>query len=248
MFPEIIDGFGWQLYVIAAFLIALGAAIQGGIGIGFGMFAAPFLALVEPRLVPGTVLMLGFFVAALIMLRERHHVDMKGLGWSLGGRLAGTVVAGATVALVHESVFGVLFALMILMGIGLSIIGWRLLPTRPNLIGAGILSGYMGTITSAGAPPMALVYQHRSGPTIRATMGAFLAVGAIFSVIALALAGRFGLMDLVFSVLLVPPMLFGTWVSRYGMSFVDRGRARTFVLALTAVAALVLLVRSLIQL
>ncbi len=241
---EAITGFGWEIYLLAAFFVALGASIQGGVGIGFGMFAAPFMALVEPRLVPGTILLLGFFVAAMVVLREYSQVDYHGLGWSLGGRLFGSAVAGGTVAMVPESVFGVLFSVIILAAIMLSIIGVRLMPTRPNLVGAGVLSGYMGTITSVGAPPMALVYQHRPGPTIRATMGAFLAVGTLISVIALALAGRFGMLDLVFSAALAPPMFLGFWLSRYTLRFVDQGRARVFILSLTAMAAVVLLVRS----
>ena len=33
---------------------------------------------------------------------------------------------------------------------------------------AGLLSGFMGTITSVGGPPMAMVYQNMPGPKVRA--------------------------------------------------------------------------------
>ncbi|MEX1058504.1 MAG: sulfite exporter TauE/SafE family protein, partial [Natronospirillum sp.] len=211
----------------------------------FGMFAAPFLALFEPRLVPSVVLMLGACVSSLIVIREFRHVDLSGLGWALGGRTGGAIVAGATIAIIPETLFTILFAGMILVAVGLSISGWRLVPTRPNLLGAGLISGYMGTISSIGAPPMALVYQHRPGPTIRATMGAFLMFGAAASLIALAVVGRFGGVELGMSLLLLPPLLIGFWLSRFLLGMVDRGRARNLVLAVTAFAAVILLVRAL---
>lgn len=242
---EFFTGFGWELYAIASFFILLGAVVQGSVGIGFGMFAAPFLAFFEPRLVPGVVLMLGVCVSSLIVIREFRHVDLSGLGWALGGRIGGAIIAGATIAVIPETLFSILFAVMIILAVALSISGWRLMPTRPNLLGAGLFSGYMGTISSIGAPPMALVYQHRPGPTIRATMGSFLMFGAVASLIALSFAGRFGEAELGMSLLLLPPLFVGFWLSRFLLGLVDRGRARNLVLAVTAFAAIALLVRAL---
>ena len=115
---------------------------------------------------------------------------MGELGLAFTGRIAGTA-AGAVIVALPLSVFGSLFALMILAAIALSMTRWRLLPTPRNLLAAGLASGFMGTITSVGAPPMALVYQNMPGPKVRATMGAFLMLGAAFSLVTLAVVGRF---------------------------------------------------------
>jgi len=40
------------------------------------------------------------------------------------------------------------------------------------LLIAGGLSGFFGTLTSIGAPPLALVEQGEKGPTIRGTLSA----------------------------------------------------------------------------
>lgn len=89
---DVFADLGLSLYLVAAVFIMLGAMLQSSIGIGFGMFAAPFLALIEPRLVPGSVLMMGMCVSTLIVVRELRSVDFDGLSWALGGRLVGALI------------------------------------------------------------------------------------------------------------------------------------------------------------
>lgn len=236
----------FEIYILAAVFIVFGAIGQSTIGIGFGMFAAPFLAFIEPRLVPGTVLMMGMTVSSMIVIREFRHIDREGLTWALVGRALGAVAAGMTIALIPAKLFGVLFALLILLAVLLSMLGWRLMPTRNNLITAGVLSGYMGTITSVGAPPVALVYQHRSAEVIRPTMATFLFIGAGMSIVTLALTDRFGATEFILGLLMLPPLLFGFYLSRYILPYVDRGFVRPLILGVTALAAVALLVRSLL--
>lgn len=70
--------------------------------------------------------------------------------------------------------------------------GLRLRPSRSVLVGAGMMSAIMGTITSISGPPMALVYQDASGARLRATMSSFFWVGTVMSLVVLRLVGRFG--------------------------------------------------------
>lgn len=237
-----------EIYLLAALFIVFGAIGQSTIGIGFGMFAAPFLAFIEPRMVPGTVLIMGMTVSTLIVIREFRHIDRLGLSWALLGRAVGAVAAGMTIAIIPVTLFGVLFALLILFAVLLSMIGWRLMPTRHNLVAAGLLSGYMGTITSVGAPPVALVYQHRSPQVIRPTMASFLFMGAGMSVVVLAFTGRFGVTELVLGILLLPPLFLGFYLSRFILPHLDRGFVRPLILGVTGLAACALLVRSLVLL
>lgn len=241
-----ISEFSWLVYAIAAFFIIFGALVQSTIGIGFGMFAAPFLAFIEPRLVPGTVLMLGMTVSTMIVFREFRHIDREGLTWALVGRALGAIAAGMTIAIIPTQLFGVLFALLILLAVALSMLGWRLVPTRNHLITAGLLSGYMGTITSVGAPPVALVYQNRSAHVIRPTMATFLFIGAAMSIGVLALTGRFGSTEFLFGLVMLPPLLFGFYLSRFILPYVDRGFVRPLILGVTGIAAFALLVRTLV--
>jgi uncharacterized protein len=230
-----------------ALIVAAGAALQASVGIGFGVLAAPLLIILAPELVPGPILFLSALLSALTMTRELRSVDVRELSLAVIGRIAGTVAAGAVIALLPLSVFSTVFALMILAAVGLSLTHWRLLPSPRNLIAAGLLSGFMGTITSVGSPPIGLVYQNMPGPKVRATIGAFFMLGAAFSVFTLGVVGRFSAAQAASCVWLIPPVLVGFLVSKRFLKLVDRSRngVRLAVLAISASAALILLVKQL---
>jgi uncharacterized protein len=229
-------------------IVAAGAALQASVGIGFAVLAAPLLVILAPELVPGPMLLLGLLLAAMTTTREFRSVDVRELGLAMTGRIAGTAVAGAAIALLPLSVFGSIFALMILAAVGLSMTRWHLLPTPRNLIAAGLLSGFMGTLTSVGSPPMGLVYQDAPGPKVRATISAFFMLGASFSLVTLALVGRFTAAQVAMSAWLVPSVLLGFLASRCFVTHVDksRGALKWAVLGVSAVAALALLLKPLL--
>jgi hypothetical protein len=231
-----------------AVIVAAAAALQASVGIGFGMLAAPLLGILAPELVPGPILLMSLLLALMTATREFRSVDMRELSLAMTGRIAGTAAAGAVVALLPLSVFASVFALMILAAIGLSMANWRLLPTPRNLLVAGLLSGFMGTITSVGAPPMAMVYQNMPGPKVRATMGAFLTLGAAFSLITLAFIGRFTAPQAASSAWMVAPVVLGFMASRYLVRHVDKSRRgiKPAVLAISGIAALMLLFKTLL--
>lgn len=230
-----------------AVIVAAGAALQASVGIGFGVLTAPLLVILAPELVPGPVLLVGAVLAGMTMTREFRSVKVRELSLAVLGRFAGSAAAGAVIALLPMTVFGTIFALMILAGVGLSLAKWRLLPTAPNLIAAGLLSGFMGTITSVGSPPIGLVYQHMPGPQVRATVGAFFMLGAGFSVVTLAAIGRFGRPEAIACAWLMPPMVLGFLLSKRFIGHVDKSRdgIRLAVLAVSAVAAVALLLKPL---
>ena len=58
-------------------------------------------------------------------------------------------------------------------------------------MGAGALSGFMGTIVSIGGPPIALLYQNESGPSLRGTLSAFFVVGVALAIIGLCAVRTF---------------------------------------------------------
>jgi uncharacterized protein len=243
---DLLSGLTWSAYLPAAAAILVGSAVQGSTGLGFGMIAAPILAIIDPAFVPGPALLLATLVSLLLSAREYRKIDRRGVAWALTGRLPASLLAALTVTLLPASTFSIVFASLVLAAIGLSLLGWRLRPTPPNLVAAGAASGYMGTITSVGAPPMAIVYQHATGPEIRSTLGAYFVLGGLLSIGALALVGHFGLDDIRLTLLLLPPLLAGFLLSGLGRRLVDRGRVRVAVLILSAASALILLGREIL--
>jgi uncharacterized membrane protein YfcA len=81
-------------YCVVAGAVMLASCLQASIGFGIGMLAAPVIALVDPRLIPGTLIMVATLVTLIVAVREREDIDLHGTGWALVGRVPGTI-AGA---------------------------------------------------------------------------------------------------------------------------------------------------------
>jgi hypothetical protein len=142
--------------------------------------------------------------------------------------------------------FDTLFGFLVLLAVALSLLGLKVGPTPRNLFLAGGLSGFMGTLTSIGAPPMAMVYQHGTGPSMRATLNAFFVAGAAISVAALAWAGRIGWGDVAFAAAMLPAASLGFLLSGWGRRLVDGGYLRAVVLGVSTSSALVLIARAIL--
>lgn len=233
-----------QTYAFAFAAIVAAAMVQGSTGLGFGMVAAPVLAIVDPVFVPGPLLVLALLVSALVALREWRSIDRAGIGYALAGRIPASFVAGFTIAAIPAAAFGALFGGLVLLAVLLSVAGWQLLPTRRNLVFAGLASGYMGTITSIGAPPMALVYQHSSGAAVRSTLGAYFVFGALWSLIALAAFGAVGWSELLLSVNLLPALVLGFIASNWVVTHINKDRVRQLVLIFCTLSSVALLAKS----
>ena len=230
---------------LALLTVFVASVVQTSSGIGLGMVAAPILFLIDPLLVPGPILLLSILVSLLAAMRERHAIDFRGLAVALGGRIPGTVLAGLTISLVPMSTFGLIFGLLVLLAVALSIVARKVSPTPGVLLPAGFVSGYMGTITSIGAPPMALAYQHGSPATIRSTMAVYFVVGAGFSIATLAWFERFGQDEISASLVFIPPLLAGFWMSNHVVRRLNSRRVRQILLTLCTIASIILIARSL---
>ena len=73
----------------AATIVMVGATLQGSVGFGLGMLAAPLLLLIDPMFVPAPLLTAALALTLLVAKRERRAIDFRGIGWVLLGRLPG---------------------------------------------------------------------------------------------------------------------------------------------------------------
>ena len=167
----------------------LASCMQASIGFGMGMLAAPIVAIVDPKLIPGTLIMMATMVTLLVVLREHQQIDLAGTGWALAGRVPGTIAGALLLAALPERALALVLAGVVLVGVALTSIGWVPAPHRRNLALAGATSGVLGTATSIGGPPMALVWQNTTGARLRGTMNGFFLVGSVLSIAVLAVTG-----------------------------------------------------------
>jgi uncharacterized membrane protein YfcA len=230
-------------FLVTTAIVAVGAVVQGTVGFGLGLFAAPLLMLIDPRLIPGPLLVGSGVLTLLMARREWHAVQGRDLAWSLGGRVVGTLVALAVLTTLARDQLDLLFGALVLAAVALTSTRVRLRPGPKSLAGAGALSGLMGTTTTVGGPPMALLYQHEPGPRLRGTLAAFFVVGVVMSLAGLRVIGRFGALELRLAALVVPGILLGYALSRKTVGVLDRGFIRPAVLGISAAAALLVIGR-----
>jgi uncharacterized membrane protein YfcA len=234
----------WVVVVLATALLA-GAVVQGTVGLGLGLVAAPVATLLEPRLVPEMMLWLAFAFALQTVATEHRGTDWRGLAWALPSRVLGTVVGVWVVAAAPQAVLGVAVAVMVLLSVALTARTVTLPITRVTLPVAGFVSGVAGTATSIGGPPLAILYQHEGARVIRPTLAAYFAIGAALSLVGLGVAGELDADVALLSLLLSPLLVVGFALSVPVRRLVPAARVRAAVLVVCAASALVLLTVSL---
>ncbi|KWX23371.1 permease [Mycolicibacterium wolinskyi] len=233
-------------YVIIAAAIVLASCMQASIGFGMGMLAAPIVAIVDPGLIPGTLIMLATMVTLMVVVREREDIDLAGTGWALAGRVPGTIAGALLLVVLPERTLAYALAAVVLGGVALTSFGWIPAPHRRNLVLAGATSGLLGTATSIGGPPMALVWQNNTGARLRGTMSGFFLVGSVLSLVVLALTGSIDRHTVVVFAMLIPACVAGYGLSRWVNRHLDRQRQRWAAIVISTLGAVVLIVRQLI--
>jgi uncharacterized protein len=108
---------------------------------------------------------------------------------------------------------------------------------------AGFASGVMGTATSIGGPPMALLYQHHEGAVLRSTLAVAFAFGTALSIAGLLVGGVIHLWHVALAAALLPALVLGLALSRFVVGRVEGGWLRPSVLAFAAATAVLAIVR-----
>ena len=230
----------------ACAVLTIGSVLQGSVGFGLGLIAAPILALIDPSLVPGPILFCGLALTALMSYRERQAMDVSGLKWGVVGRLIGTLVAVLVLTNVPKKEMTLILGALVLFAVALSASGLDIRPTMWALISAGVLSGFMGTTSNTGGPPIALLYQNAPGARLRSTLSGFFVFGTIMSLFALVAVGRFGHYEFWSALVLLPGVLIGFALSTRTRQLFDRGYTRAAVLTVSAVSGAIVILRALL--
>jgi len=227
-------------------VVAIGAAVQGGVGFGINVIAAPILAVLDPDLVPGPGLAVGFALTVLVAIRDRAHLDRRGLGINLAGRVPGTIVGAVFLASIPKDAVTIVVGCAVLLAVVLNLVRVALRPTPGTLLAAGVVSGFASTVSSVGGPPTAIVYANEPAPVARATLAYIFVVGSLMSLVALTVVGKFGAHELRLSGLLLIPAVVGFVISKPIANHVDRGTARHAILVVASLGALTALAKELL--
>ncbi|MFQ5702912.1 MAG: sulfite exporter TauE/SafE family protein [Gemmatimonadales bacterium] len=234
-------------FLLATVVVVVGTSLQGAVGFGLGLVGSPFLLLIDARLVPGPLLFASLVLTLLLTHRERREIVFSDLKWCLSGRVVGVACGAGALAVVSARSMAVAFGILVIVSVWISASGLKVALGRKTLLAAGVVSGFTATTVSIGGPPIALLYQHQPGPRVRGTLSAYFVVGAALSLVALHLVGRFGNAEMVRALSLLPGVLIGLRLSRRVARYLDGGHTRKVVLAVSAVAGIVVILKQVLR-
>ncbi|RJQ77073.1 sulfite exporter TauE/SafE family protein [Pseudonocardiaceae bacterium YIM PH 21723] len=231
---------------LAGIVVLVGAFVQGAAGYGLNVLAGSLLALIDPSFIPVPTLMLAAVPAALAVIREWEHVRWREIRWAMAGRVVGNLLGIGIFLLLPERQVSLFLGVVILLLVGMSVIKLDIQVTPRNLVIAGVASGASGTSATIGGPPIGLVYQNQSGPTVRSNLGLFFVFGSFSSLALLALAGKVHTHHWIQAAELLPFLAAG-WLLSYPLRrYLDAGKVKGAILTIAAVAAVVLIGRTLL--
>ncbi|AHD02146.1 sulfite exporter TauE/SafE family protein [Leisingera methylohalidivorans] len=231
----------FDVLLILSAVVFAAAFIQGALGIGFALIVAPVLGLVEPSLLPVTLLILMLPLNSHVAWREREEVDWNGAGWITLGRFAGTFAGLWLLVVLSGRQLDLAVGWFTIIAAGAALLAPRFDPTRPAALGVGLFTGVTETSTGIGGPPLALLYQHAAAPVLRSTVAICFLAGEVISLIILALAGRMETVQLLAAVYLFPAVMLGSALSRMTHSRIGGPGLRVAVLLFAIVSGLYLI-------
>lgn len=238
---------GLDLAVWISFFLAtcIGAGFQGSLGFGLSFTMVPFLVILEPAAVPTVPLLVVLPIVVAGLSRDFSHVDLRGSGWLILGRVPGTAVGGVLLWWISADLLSLLVG-VVLLGCVVAILAQLSPPlNRETQLAAGFASGVMGTAAGIGGPPISLVYRRETGATMRSTTGLAILAGAGMSMVAVLSTGRWDPGHAALAASLLPAAVIGFLLSRLLNKRISRGTLQTSVLVLAALAGLGAIVRGL---
>lgn len=224
------------------------AAVQGTVGMGFALVSVPLLSLVHPALAPEPQILMVFPLLCVMAWRERHSVELSGIGWILIGRVPGALFGLVLLKLFVGWALDLLLGLMVLIGVLILVLADRFAERTPSWqFGAGFLSSTMSLVSSIGGPPIALLYRNDPGPTVRSNLSAVFAFGCVLTITARVLGNELTWDHVLTAIWMFPGVVLGFLVSKRMVKLVDARGLRPWILGLSSLACIGLLVRAVLR-
>jgi uncharacterized membrane protein YfcA len=232
------------LVLVLGTAVLVGALVQGSVGFGVVVVAAPFVVWLAPELMPGSMLICGFVLPLLHLTQSWREVNRRHLVTVLSARLALTPVGVWVVAVSSPRLIALLVGVLVLVVAVASVTAPAFEPSTRNLLLAGALTGVSGTTAAVGGPFVAMTLQHEPAEELRATLAAFFTVGSLASLTGLALAGELTREQIAWGAIFVPFLVVGYLLSRPVVRRLDDERLRSVMLGFCVVAGAAIILRA----
>jgi uncharacterized protein len=238
-----LDLAAWEVAAVL-FAAVLGGAVQSALGFGAAFTTVPALALLAPRLLPGSIIVAVLPLSVAMIAGQRHRLDHRAVGRITLGRLPGIALGGAVVAVLDVRALTAAVGVLLLGAVAASAGGWQVRVTAPREVAAGMVSGLTGTAAGLGGPPLALLYRGGAGEVLRPTLAGVWLVGSVPALGALALAGSLTVQQMWAGAAFAAAMIVGLTLAAPVVSRMADRHLQRLVLTWAAVGALAALLRS----
>ncbi|UCH30475.1 MAG: sulfite exporter TauE/SafE family protein [Myxococcales bacterium] len=234
-------------FAVAFGITFIAAAVQSTVGFGFSLLSVPLLSLLNPLFAPVPQLIVVWPLTVAMVLRERHAVEVRSTLWIFTGRIPGALIGVALLKLLTNGALDVLMSFMVIVGVILVVGTGSFRRTSAREFLAGVASGTMAMVSAIGGPPIALLYRNDEGPTVRANLALVFAIGLTITISVRAAAGEVSWDEVAVGVALLPAVWLGLRASRSLIPRVDGARLRNAIVVIAIGAAMLLLVRGMLN-
>lgn len=243
-----IAGLSLPMVLLCTALALIGSSVQGSLGFGLGMLTSPLFAMIDHSFVPVAMMLAVVPLTFGVAIRDRAHIDASGFKWAILGRFPGVFIGLVALRAMNEDLLAYAVASSVAVAVIISVVTSRrgqVVPTNATtLTSAGFASGFMGTVTSIGGPPMALVYKDGDPRTVRATIAAFFSIGVVITVAGFVLSGEIGRHEMALTAVLLPGVLGGLPLSNVLARHMSAAVMRPLILVMCAASALLLVLQT----
>ncbi|WP_086930886.1 sulfite exporter TauE/SafE family protein [Agarilytica rhodophyticola] len=234
--------FSLLAWCLTAFVLFLGCWLQTALGFGMAVIAAPIVILINPSWVPYVLTWIALVISATNAWNLRRNIHFKGMLPAFVMRLPGTALGAYALAHIAAVWLHVVVTLCVLIAVIISVVSIRFEATKNRLAVAGFASGFMGTTTSIGGPPMALVMQYSEPDTMRANLSLYFTYSCILSLASYFIGGLIDPHLTLVCLSFVPSALLGFWAGAKTRPMISLGLFRPLLLASCGIASLISLV------
>nr|WP_202031690.1 sulfite exporter TauE/SafE family protein [Paraburkholderia sacchari] len=203
------------VFLILAATVTIAAFIQGAVGVGFALICAPVIGLIDPGLLPVSLLILMLPLNVYLAWRERPALDSNGTLWITVGRTVGAVGGVLIISRISAHDLNLFIGASTIAAAVATLCAPTFAPGRNALITAGAVTGITETATGIGGPALAMVFQHYRAPALRSTIALCFAIGEAVSLVMLSFTGQISVDRFVSALLLVPPVILGAFISQH---------------------------------
>ncbi len=230
-----------EVLIVAAVTIA-GSIVHGTTGIGLGLVAGPALLSIEPKFVPGPILLASLIVGVRHIVVEWRTTDRDILRRLCIGLPFGTVIALVIFTTIDERTMAIGIGVLVVIASVALLAGFELSRSPRNEVIGGAAASFGAVAAAVPGPPLVMTLHDTPGPVLRPTISLVNMLIGTVGMVGLALVGRFGWNELRLLALLAPFVLIGLFLARFVRPWLDQAffRPAVLCLALAGGAALLL--------